>query len=93
MEIVIKVTRERYEEVVSIEDDMHLSELTNRDAYNYITQFVSDGNGTYLSQEEARKLFKNVPRKDFEKYVTQFFNSLRDAFVNPQNKRDLEGQS
>lgn len=85
MTITLKVTRERYEEIVSIDDDMHFMEMTNRQAYDYMVQFVSDGNGGYLSTEEARKCFKAIPRKELSGYVTQFIRGITDAFVNPTN--------
>lgn len=85
----IKVTRERYEEVVSIEDDMHFFELTNREAYEYMTHFCLNGSeDTYLEPEQARKLFKKIPRKEFDKYVTQFVKAIGDAFVPPPNGAD-----
>lgn len=93
MTINIKVTRERYEEVVSIDDDMHFMELTNKQAYEYMTQFVVNENGEYLSQDEARKLFKQVKRKDFTDYVVQFIKAVGESFVPPQNGADLKEPS
>jgi hypothetical protein len=88
-EIRIKVTRERYEEVISIDDDMNFLELTNIEAYNYMTQFCLNGDdNSYLSQQDARKLFKQIPRKEFTKYVTEFIKSVGDAFVNPPSERE-----
>lgn len=85
MTIQIKVTRARYEEVVSIEDDMHFGEMTNRQAYEYITQFVVNEQGQFISQEEARKLFKKVPRKELTNYIKQFMQAILDSYVNPTN--------
>lgn len=93
MTVNIKVTRERYEEVVSIEDDMHFFDLTNRKAYDYMVQFCVDAEGNYLPEKEARKLFEKIPRKEFGVYVTQFIKAIGEAFVNPQNGADSEEQS
>jgi hypothetical protein len=91
--IQIKVTRERYEEIVNIDDDIHFFELTNRIAYDYMVQFVSDGNGSYLSVDDARKKFKTIPRKELSNYIVKFVKAIGDAFVNPPNGAELEDQS
>ena len=93
MTIQIKVTRERYEDIVSIDDDIHFFEMTNKDAYDYLVQFVIDAEGKYLSVEDARALFKKIPRKELNAYVKTFIESITDAFVNPTNGAGLEGQS
>jgi hypothetical protein len=72
---------------------MHFFELTNREAYEYMTQFVVNGDDkTYIEQDEARKLFKKIPRKEFNTYVTQFVKAIGDAFVNPPSEKESEGQ-
>lgn len=84
-DILIKVTRERYEEVVSVDDDMHLFELSDRAAYDYMVQFVIGDDGQYVSPEAARALFKQVPRKELGKYITAFVLAIRDAYVPKAN--------
>lgn len=81
----LKITREKFEEVVSIEDAMNILELTNKEAYEYMLHFAITEDGEYLSAEEARKLFKKIPRKEFPKYITQFLKGISDAYVNPTN--------
>lgn len=93
MTIKIVVTRERFEEVVSIDDEMHFSELTRKEVYDYMVKFCKNGNDTYLSDIEARKLFKTIPSKDLGTYITQFFKAVSEAFVNPRSEGTLEGQS
>lgn len=93
MTIKIKVTQERFEEVVSIDDEMHFGEMTRKEVYDYMVQFVTNGNDAYLPVEEARKLFKKVPSKELSNYITQFFKAVSDAFVNPPNGATSDGQS
>lgn len=88
MTIKIYVTRERYEEIFSIDDDLRFFELTNREAYDYMSQFCVGENGDYLSQAEARKIFKKIPRKEFGNYLREFIKAVGEAFVNPPNGAD-----
>lgn len=80
--IKIVVTRERFEEVVSIDHAMYFN-LTNKEAYDYICHFVMNGTNSYLSTEQAREKFKKIPQKEFGGYITQFMKAVSDAFVPP----------
>lgn len=93
MSIKIVVTRERFEEVVSIDDSMYFLQLTNKEAYDYMCHFVMNGEDTYLSVEDARKKFKSIPRKEFQKYINQFMKAVGDAFVNPPSGAESGEQS
>lgn len=85
MTIKIRVTRERYDEVMSIDDSLFLFEMTDRDVYLKMCEFVVNESGEYIGVKEARKLFKNVPRKDLGVYVADFLKAIGDAFVPPTN--------
>lgn len=91
--IKLVVTRERFEEVVSIEDSMYFLQLTNKEAYDYMCHFVMNGDNHYLSVEEARKKFKVIPRKDFQGYVNQFMKAVGEAFVDPPSGAASDEQS
>ena len=93
MPITLKVTRERYEEVVSIDDDMHFFEMTNKQAYDYMLKFCVNGNGEYMTVDEARKEFKKIPRKEFGTHVSAFIKAIGEAFVNPPSGADSEEPS
>ena len=93
MTIQIRVTKERYEDIVSIDDDIHFFEMTNKDAYDYLVQFVVNEKGEYISVEDARKLFKKVPRKELNAYVKTFIESITNAFVNPTSGAGLDEPS
>lgn len=92
-EIKLLVTRERYEEVVSIDDDMHFFEMTNRQAYDYMIQFCVDVDGNYVEPDKARELFKKIPKKEFRGYINQFVKAVGEAFVNPQSGADSKEAS
>lgn len=93
MTIKIKVTQERFEEIISIDDMLHLGELTRKEMYDYMVQFVVNENGAYVPIEEARKLFKKIPAKELSNTITQFLKAVSEAFVDPQREGTLEGQS
>ena len=83
--IKIQVSLERFEEIVSIEDSMNFMELSRKEAYDYLVQFVVNEQGEPLPVSEARALFKKVPRKELDDYIMKFLKAVGDAFVNPPN--------
>lgn len=85
MSIKLRVTRERYDEVMSIEDGFFLHEMTDKEAYLKMCEFVVNEQGEYVGLTEARKLFKGVPRKDLGVYIADFLKAIGDAFVPPTN--------
>lgn len=88
MDIKIRVTQERFDEIISIEDWVNFDQLTNVEAYGYVVQFVVGEDGKYLSAADARKLFKKVPKKEWNGYVDAFISSVQAAFVNPTSGGD-----
>jgi len=82
-DIKIKVTADRFGEIVSIEDSMNFLELTNKEAYEYLLDFVVDQNDQPIGKPAARKLFKVVPRNKLDDYIAQFIKAIGEAFVNP----------
>lgn len=85
MSIKLRVTRERYDEVMSIEDGFFLHEMTDKEAYLKMCEFVVNEQGEYVGLTEARKLFKNVPRKELGEHITAFIKAIGEAFVSPTN--------
>ncbi len=81
--IKINVTQATFDENFSIDDWFHFSELTQLELYNIMLKFVVDEDGKPLPVDEARKLFKTVPKKEWIDYVNRFYGAVRDAFVNP----------
>lgn len=83
--IKIVVTKERYDEVMSIDDGFFLFESTDREVYLKMCEFVVDEDGQYLGVVEARKLFKGIPRKELSGYIMVFLKAISEAFVPPTN--------
>lgn len=86
--IKIKVTRERYDEIVSVEDGFFLNERTDKEAYLMMCEFVVNDAGEYIGVTAARNLFKSVPRKELSKYISKFLQAIGEAFVPPTNGED-----
>ena len=85
MDIKIKVTQHGFDKHFSIDEWFHFSELSNLDIYNKMILFVVDEEGNEVSLDNARKLFKEVPKSEWTEYVSQFIKSVSDAFVSPTN--------
>ena len=83
--IKIVVTKERYDEVMSIEDGFFLFESTDKEVYLKMCAFVVDENNQYVGVEAARKMFKDIPRKELSDYIMQFLKAIGEAFVPPTN--------
>lgn len=93
MNIKIIVTQERFDEIFSIEDSLHPLDMSTAEMYDYMTQFVAGEDGAYLSQADARKLFKLVKRKELLDYLTQFSEAVKEAFVPKASGAASEEQS
>ncbi len=85
MSIKIVVTKERYDEVMSIEDGFFLFESTDKEVYLKMCGFVVDEAGQYVGVDAARKMFKDIPRKELSEYIMQFLKAIGEAFVPPTN--------
>lgn len=83
LKIKIVVTQEKFDEYFSIDDWFNFTNLTNAELYNKMLYFVVDDSGEPVTIEQAKKMFKAIPKKEWSEYVTSFFQSVRDAFVSP----------
>jgi hypothetical protein len=81
--IKILVTQESFDEHFSIDDWFHFNEMTQRELYDKMLLFVADEEGNSVTVDQAREMFKKVPKKDWIEYVAAFMTSVREAFVNP----------
>lgn len=81
--INIIVTRERYDEVMSIEDGFFLFQGTDSEVYLKMCLFVVNDKGEYVGEKEARKMFKGIPRKELAGYINDFLKAINEAFVSP----------
>ncbi len=85
MELKFKVTMEKIDQHLSVDDWFHYCEMSNKDMYEFMTNFLVDENGEYLTPEQARKVFKKLPKGEWPEYVAQFRKAVGDAFVSPTN--------
>lgn len=83
--IKLLVTQKKFDELFSIDDWFHFSDLTNLELYEVMLKFVVDENEQPLPIEDARKLFKGVKKSEWLDYVTAFMKAINEAFVNPTN--------
>ena len=81
--IRIVVTKERYDEVLSIEDGFFLFESTDKEVYLTMCEFVVNDEGQYIGVDAARKLFKGIPRSELSTYIMDFIKAISEAFVPP----------
>jgi hypothetical protein len=91
MEIKMVVTRERYDEVLSVEDGFFLFESTDKEVYLKMCEFVVDDKGQYVGVDAARKMFKGVPRKELATYILDFLKAIGEAFVPPTSGAASDG--
>ena len=83
--VKIKVTQEKFDEHFSIDDWFNFSQISNTEMYAKMILFVVDDEGKEVSPEQARKMFKAIPKREWPEYVSQFMTAVRDAFVSPTN--------
>lgn len=85
MEIRFLVTREKFDEVFTIDDWLSFDTLLDGEVYQYMLKFAADEDGKPLTEAEARAFFKKVPKPQFPAYVLMFVNAVREAFVPKAN--------
>jgi hypothetical protein len=83
--IKIKVSRQKFDEIFSIDDWFNFEKLTNAEMYQYMLNFVVDDKDEPVSIEDARNLFKTVKVEDWVDYIADFATAIREAFVSPTN--------
>ena len=81
--VKIKVTQEKFDKHFSIDDWFNFNDMSNKEMYEKMILFVVDDEGNEVTIEQARKMFKAVPKSEWPEHVGQFIKSVRDAFVSP----------
>lgn len=79
------ITRERFDELFSIDEYLYFNELTQREVYEKMLLFAADENGQLMTREQAREAFKKIPKKEFIDYGIAFMEALKNTFVDPTN--------
>ena len=83
MGIKLIVTAEKFDQAFSIDEWFNFGELTQAEIYNKMLQFVVDENDQPVTVEQARAMFKGVPKAEWGEYITSFITAVKDAYVNP----------
>lgn len=83
--IKIIVTQEKFDENFSIDDWFNFSDMSQKELYDKMLLFVADEDGNPVTAEQARAMFKGVPKKEWLEYITAFMMAIKDAFVDPTN--------
>jgi len=83
--VKLVVTQEKFDRNFSIDDWFNFDKLSQKEVYEKLLLFVTDEEGNELSVEDARAVFKSVPKAEWLAVVTEFVKAVNDAFVNPTN--------
>lgn len=83
--VKLVVTQEKFDRNFSIDDWFNFDKLSQKEVYEKLLLFVTDEEGNELSVEDARAVFKSVPKAEWLEVVTEFVKAVNDAFVNPTN--------
>jgi hypothetical protein len=83
--VKLVVTQEKFDRNFSIDDWFNFDKLSQKEVYEKLLLFVTDEEGNELSVEDARAVFKSVPKAEWLEVVTEFMKAVNDAFVNPTN--------
>jgi hypothetical protein len=81
----IVVTAEKFDRIFSIDDWFFFDKLPQREVYEKLLLFVTDEDGHELTVDEARAIFKTIPKNEWIECITEFIKAVNDAFVNPTN--------
>lgn len=83
----IKVTLERYEEIIDLYDSLHLFEVSIGRAFEYLCMFIVDENGEYVGAEAGEKYFREnrIKRAQIGELWADFAKKVNEAFVPPPN--------
>jgi hypothetical protein len=81
--IKIKVTIERFDAVIDLDDSFHLGEINTARAYEYLCDFVVDDTGAYIGVEKAKALFKQhrIKRAEIGAYWLNFVQKVNEAYI------------
>jgi len=83
--VKLVVTQEKFDRNFSIDDWFNFDKLSQKEVYEKLLLFVTDEEGKELSVDEARAVFKSIPKAEWLEVVTEFVKAVNDAFVNPTN--------
>ena len=83
--VKLVVTQEKFDRNFSIDDWFNFDKLSQKEVYEKLLLFVTDEEGNELSVEDARAVFKTIPKGEWIEVVKEFIKAVNQAFVNPTN--------
>lgn len=81
----IVVTSEKFDRIFSIDDWFNFEKLPQNEVYAKMLNFVVDAEGQPVEIEEARKIFKKIPKAEWINCIADFIRAVDSTFVNPTN--------
>lgn len=81
--VKIRVTQDSFNEHFSVDEWFDLSSMTQKEIYEKMLLFVVDEENQPVGREAAKKLFRKVPKKEWDAYVSAFYKAISEAFVSP----------
>ena len=81
--IKLVVTQEKFDATFSIDDWFNFEKMPQNEIYEKMLMFVVDAQEHPVTKEEARSMFKKIPKVEWVGYVADFIRAVNDAFVNP----------
>ena len=81
--VKLVVTQEKFDASFSIDDWFNFEKLSQKEVYDKLLLFVTDEAGNDLSVDEARAVFKGIPKAEWRAVATEFVKAVNLAFVNP----------
>lgn len=81
--VKIRVTLDSFNEHFSIDEWFDLSSMTQKEIYEKMLLFVVDDENQPIGRDAAKKLFRKVPRKEWDAHVSAFYKAIGEAFVSP----------
>lgn len=85
MTIKIVVSQEKYNRVFSIDEIFFPGEISVKELYSKMLKCVVGDDGQYLTEEQAREKFKEIPAAELGTYIRAFYKAIGEGLVNPTN--------
>ena len=90
--VKIKVTVERFNEVIDLADAFDLGKVSVPRAFEYLCMFAVDDAGNYIGLEAGKVAFSKarVKLNEVSKYWSEFIQKVNDAFVPKASGSELD---
>lgn len=79
MEIRIRVTPERMQDLVSVDEYIELEEGKVKGVKAVVSNFLVDKNGNYIPKDKAEKIIGSLKLKEITNISNQFIEAAKEA--------------